>query len=286
MSHDTPVSLFKWPVEGWFRGFKIEVLAEDGTPLPRHIIHHMIMVNYDRRQLLYSAAERLMGSGTETDDASNPRTIGVPLPASTNLGLYIASHNDTGKDLNGVQLRLTMQYSPRNTVPRPLSVMPIYMDVNLTVGGTNTFDVPAGKSSKTYEFTLPVGGRLLAVGGHLHDYGVRVRLEDAESGRVLATVNATRDKNGRVTKVGRKLFGVSGAGLRLREGHRYRVIGEYDNPTGEMIHNGAMAHMVGLFAPDNLAKWPAIDPADATYQKDLASLRGRGQSENMEGHHH
>lgn len=286
MSHDTPVSLFQWPVEGWFRGFKIEVLAEDGTPLPRHIMHHMIMVNYDRRQLLYSAAERLMGAGTETDDASIPRTIGVPLPSGTNLGLYIAWHNDTGKDLNGVQLRLTMQYSPRNTNPRPLSVMPIYMDVNLTVGGTNTFDVPAGKSTKAYEFTMPIDGRLLAVGGHLHDYGVRVRLEDAESGRVLATVNATRTSDGKVSKVGRKLFGVRGEGLRLRAGHRYRVIGEYDNPTGEMIHNGAMAHMVGLFAPADLKQWPAIDPNDETYQKDLASLRGRGQNENMEEHHH
>ena len=50
------------------------------------------------------------------------------------------------------------------------------MDVNLTVGGSNTFDVPPGKSSKSYEFSLPVGGRLLGVGGHMHDYGVRVRL--------------------------------------------------------------------------------------------------------------
>ena len=65
--------------------------------------------------------------------------------------------------------------------------MPIYMDVNLTVGGSNTFDVPPGKSTKSFEFTLPVGGRLLGVGGHMHDYGVRVRLEDAETGKVITT---------------------------------------------------------------------------------------------------
>ena len=35
------------------------------------------------------------------------------------------------------------------------------MDVNLTVGGSNTFDVPPGKSTKAFEFSLPVGGRLL-----------------------------------------------------------------------------------------------------------------------------
>jgi hypothetical protein len=290
MSHDTPISRFQWPVEGWFRGFKIEVLDRDGHPLPRHIMHHMIMVNFSRRQLIYSAAERLMGAGTETDDAAIPRTIGVPMKANSDLGLYVAWHNDTGKDLDGVTLRLSLEWMPRNQNPRPLDVLPIYMDVNLTVGGTNTFDVPSGKSTKSFEFTLPVGGRLLAVGGHLHDYGVRVRLEDVESGRVLTTVNATRDAAGHVTKIDRKLFGVSGEGLRLRAGRRYRVISDYDNPTGTTIHNGAMAHMVGLFAPDDIRKWPQIDPSDETYQKDLASLRVRGHKtenmDNMEGMHH
>ena len=201
--------------------------------------------------------------------------------------MYVAWHNDTGKDLEGVFLKLTMLWTPKNQNPRPVNSLPIYMDVNLTVGGTNTFDVPAGKSTKSFEFTLPVGGRLLAVGGHLHDYGVRVRLEDVESGRILTTVNATRDAAGHVTKIDHKLFGVSGEGLRLRAGRHYRVLSEYDNPTGQTIHNGAMAHMVGLFAPDDVRKWPQIDPNDATYQKDLASLRVRGHKmDDMEGMHH
>ena len=39
---------------------------------------------------------------------------------------------------------------------------------------------------------------------------------------------------------------------------------------------GVMAHMVGLFAPDDMKKWPTIDPADPSYQKDIADLRGKG----------
>jgi hypothetical protein len=162
--------------------------------------------------------------------------------------------------------------------------MPIYMDVNLTVGGSNTFDVPPGKSSKAYEFTLPVGGRLLGVGGHMHDYGVRVRLEDAETGKVITSVVATRDAEGKVSRMSRKLYGVSGDGLKLEGNHRYRVVGEYDNPTGELLVKGAMAHMVGLFVPDDMSKWPKIDPRDPTYQRDLASLQVRG--EHMEGMEH
>jgi hypothetical protein len=78
---------------------------------------------------------------------------------------------------------------------------------------------------------------------------------------------------------------VSGEGLKLKAGHRYRVVGQYDNPTGETRVKGAMAHMVGLFAPDDMKRWPAINPQDSTYQRDLASLQVRGAG-SMSGMHH
>jgi hypothetical protein len=275
-SHDTPLQRFTWPVEGWFRGFRVELVDRHGRPVPQHVMHHMIMVNFSRRQLLYSAAERLMGTGTETEEASVPKSIGVPMTPGMQLGMYIAWHNDTGKDLEGVHLKLTMLWTPKNQNPPPVNALPIYMDVNLTVGGQNTFDVPPGKSTKGYEFTLPVGGRLLGVGGHMHDYGTRVWLEDVQSGKVLTQVKAELDAKGKLVKVGRKLFGVSGDGLRLKANRRYRVVGEYENPTGAVRPMGAMASMVGLFVPDDMRQWPKIDPKDPTYRRDLASLQVRG----------
>ena len=156
-----------------------------------------------------------------------------------------------------------------------MSALPIYMDANLTVGGSNTFDIPPGRSSKAHEFTLPVGGRLLGVGGHLHNFGVGVRLEDAATDKILTRVAAKHGRGGAVTGVERRLFGVTGDGLKLKEGHRYRVVGAYHNPTDQTLSRGAMAHMVGLFAPDDMAKWPAIDLTDPEYQRDLASLQVR-----------
>ena len=284
MSHDTPIQRFEWPIDGWLRGFELELVDGDGKPVPREVIHHMIMVNFSRRQLVYPASERLMGAGTETEDIKVPKTIGVPMKPGMKLGMYVAWHNGTGQDFHGVQMKLKMLWTPKNQNPPPVNALPIYMDVNLTVGGSNTFDVPPGKSDKAHEFTLPVGGRLLGIGGHLHDYGVRVRLEDAETGKVLTVVEATRDSAGKVTKVGRRLFGVSGEGLKLKGNHRYRVVGEYDNPTGRTLIKGAMAHMAGLFSPDDMSKWPTIDQANPAYQRDMASLQGRGSADG--GHAH
>jgi hypothetical protein len=285
MSHDTKLQRFEWPIDGWFRGFRVELRDAKGRKVPAHVMHHMIMVNFSRRQLLYSAAERLMGTGTETEEVTVPKTIGVPMKPGMKLGMYIAWHNDTGKDLEGVQLKLRLLWTPKNQNPPPVNALPIYMDVNLTVGGTNTFDVPPGKSSKAYEFTLPTGGRLLGVGGHMHDYGTRVRLEDAETGKVLTEVVADRTPEGKLVRVSRKLFGVSGKGLRLKANRRYRVVGEYDNPTGETRVKGAMASMVGLFVPDDMKRWPAINPRDPIYQRDLASLQIRGTTANRGMNH-
>lgn len=272
----TPVYKFQWPVNGWFRGFRISVIGADGTELSHRLLHHMIMVNYDRRQLLYEAAERLWGAGLETGSFALPKTIGVPVQAGSQLGLYIAWHNATGADIRGARLKIVMLWTPTNQNPRPVDVLPMYFDVNLTVGGDNEFDVPPGRSEKSFEFSLPTEGRILGVSGHLHDYGREVRLEDAESGKVLTRVESKLRPDGRIRGMERHLFGVAGEGLRLRANHRYRVVAVYDNPTGETLVKGAMGSLVGIFAPRNMAAWPAIDTADTTYQRDLRFLSRRG----------
>jgi hypothetical protein len=282
--HSTPVIRFEWPVAGWLRGFKIEVEDGEGRPVDRRVIHHLIGINFDRRQLLYPAAERIFGIGRETEDMSVPKTIGVPMRPGLRLGMYMAWQNETGVDLHDVQIRIRLAYSPPNLNPRPLSTLPLYMDVNLTVGGGNTFDVPPGKSEKAWEFTMPLDGRLIGYSGHLHDYGTAVRLEDVATGKVLGSVKATLAADGKILKISRSLPGVGGDGIRLRAGHRYRVIGSYDNPTGATIPRGAMAHLTGIFAPERLDQWPAVDLSDAQMQDDLASLNELGRAGHKHGH--
>lgn len=273
---ESSVHHFTWPVEGWLRGFSTGVEDAQGRPLPKRLMHHMIGVNYNRRQALYPAMERLFGAGQETADATIPATMGVPMNPGMDLGFYVMWHNETGTDLEGVYLTMELRYSPSSQNPRPVEVLPLYMDANLTVGGGNSFDLPEGSSEKAYEFTFPVDGVLLAYGGHLHDYGVGVRLEDVASGKVIARVTAERTPDGRVTGVSRSLPGVRGAGIRLRAGRRYRIVGVYDNRSGHVLKNGAMAHISGIFAPDDLSKWPSIDHSDPVLQRDLASLVAKG----------
>src|SRR5260221_5679328 len=96
-----------------------------------------------------------------------------------------------------VFIRVELQWTPVNLLPRPVSALPFQVDVRFAVA-RNTFPVPPGRHEWAADFELPVGGHLLIAGGHLHNYGVSVRLEDAATGRRILTIEARRDSSGRL----------------------------------------------------------------------------------------
>ena len=76
------------------------------------------------------------------------------------------------------------------------------------------------------------------------------------------------DPNGTVLSVSRKLFGIFGEGPHLRAGRRYLMIVSYDNPTADTLR-GMMGLLGGLFVPDDLTGWPAVDRSDVAYIRDV-----------------
>lgn len=269
----TPFLAFSWPVTGWLRGFRLSLTDSEGRALPRRLIHHVNMMNFERRALLYDAVERTLAAGQETEDVSLPRSVGFPMAAGTSVGLMAAWANETGAALEGVYLTVVLSWSPTNLSPRPLDALPLYLDVNYQgPGKSDSYDLPAGASSRSHEFTLPVGGRLLGVGGHLHDHARELVLEDLTTGRTVVRLRARLDRAGKLLGVERKLFAVRGDGLALHGGRRYRLTASYDNPTGRVIPSGAMGIMIGLFAPEDLRKWPAVDRDNPGIKADIAAI--------------
>lgn len=268
----SPLVRFEWPVEGWFRGFRLSLVDAHGAALPRSLMHHLVGINFERRQLLQADFERFLAVGAETPDIVLPRLIGIPMKAGSRLGIYVGWHNPTAKDLDSVYMRLAFPYIASNALLKPIGVFPVQMDVNNTPGQMNAYDLPPGPSTKSFEFEMPLSGRFLGIGGHLHDYGVEVRLEDMESRDVLTRVVPVRDSVGRVLSLPRKYFPFRG--LRLTAGHRYRVVGQYAAMQRDTVGRGAMAIMAGLFVPVDPAKWPPVRLDDPLTQADLESLPG------------
>jgi len=271
----------------------VRLIDEAGTTVPDGILHHVIGVNFDRRQVIYPVPERFLGVGTETRDILLPEQFGIPLSRGSDLGVYASWQNETGQTLEDVYLQVALAYTSVNVDREPEEVVPIYIDTNNVIGGTNAYDLPPGHHVRRYDFELPVDGALLGLSGHLHDYGLSVRLEDVERNEVLVELEGITDDEGHVEaveqKIFRRLFGLLDDRIPLEKGRRYRVVGEYYNPTGETIENGGMAHLSGIFAPATMEGWTAVDTASAAYRTDVEGLPGPLGVEAMhshEGHDH
>jgi hypothetical protein len=260
---------FRWPADVWMRSFDLQLFDKNHQRLNQPTtMHHMELLDFDRRQVLYPMVERVFGMGEETGSAKVPKSVGLPLDAGMDMGLYVMWNNHTDRDIDGVTFRLTIAYSPRNLAPRPTVVLPFKVDVNVHPGAGDAFDLPPGGGSRATVFTMDVSGRLLAAGGHLHDFGKELRLEDVATGKVLARVEARRTPTGEVTGVSHALYGIVGRGPHLVAGRQYRLVAVYEGSPTDSIH-GAMGLLGGIFAPDDYATWPKLDRTNPDYLVDL-----------------
>jgi len=260
---------FRWPANVWMRSFDLRLFDKDHKRLNQPTtMHHMELLDFDRRQVLYPMVERVFGMGEETGSAKIPRSVGLPLDAGMDMALYVMWNNHTHTDIKGVTFQLTIDYSPHNLVPKPTIVLPFKADVNIHPGAGDAFDLPPGGGSRSSVFTMDVSGRLLAAGGHLHDFGKELRLEDVATGKVLARVKAQRKPNGEVTGVSHSLYGILGRGPHLIAGRQYRLVAVYQGSPKDSIR-GAMGLMGGIFAPDDYTKWPKLVRTNPDYLIDL-----------------
>jgi hypothetical protein len=277
--HADEQARFVWPEAGWAQGYRFELVDAHGTVLPREMMHHAGVVDHARRQLASPAPERLFAAGRETADVRLPGWMGLRMDAGTPLVAYFALVNPTEEEIVGASLRISVVWrsaaagpqAPRHPSSRPYhpsqqfrrpprtitEIVPLVVGAGPDEGGWGTFDLPPGLSATSSEFTLRTGGRLRALGGHLHDHAVEIRLEDARSGEVLARLGARRDGDGRLLAVEQERFLLKLRGLRVDANRPYRVVAVYDNPTGSVIPEGAMAYLAGPFIPDDPASLAA-----------------------------
>ncbi|MGH7699518.1 MAG: hypothetical protein ACREMJ_03225 [Gemmatimonadales bacterium] len=274
-----PVSLAVVPVDGALYGFRAEVIDSLGRPLPSALLHHLNVIEPDRRELFLPISRRLLAAGRETGSVALPRLLfGIPLHRGQRLMIVALLHNPLGTDYYGVRVRVVVRYTP-DARPWPLfQGAPFQLDVAFPVGD-KAFDLPPGRSVWSYDASPAVPGAIVVIGGHFHDYGVSIALTNVTTGETLWRAEPVLDSLGRLRSipVGR-LFSLGRMGARVVPGETYRVTVVYDNPTGHTVPGGGMGVVGGLFVPDDTAHWPGVDPSDSLYRQDLRHYtRGRGE---------
>lgn len=286
-----PVQMARMPTEGWIRGFDWRIVGADGERLPDALLHHVNLVDPDRRQLFAPTPLRVLAAGRETRSTLLPPVMGVPFEAGTRLMVSAMFANATGTDYPAARLHLRVHYLKRgDRMIRPHDVLPFYLDVTGPVGGKD-FAVPPGRTVKAWEGSPAAEARILAAGGHLHDYAERIRLVDLTSGRVLWSAEPNASEDGRVYSVPEGHFWWSG-GVPVRPEHRYRVEVVYRNPTDDPAPLGGMGVVAGVVLPAADIPWPELDRSDRAYCLDLMNhvtaprrLSGHGHGGGEHGGH-
>jgi hypothetical protein len=264
-----PVSKVSMPSSGAIYAFRVEMIDSAGNKLPDQLLHHLNFIDPFHRELFLPISRRMIAAGKETGSQRLPWLLfGLPVRENQILVLSAMLHNPTPVAYRQVRTRLVLSHT-RASRPWPFfDVFPWQLDVLFPVGD-KSFDLPPGRSSKSYEARPAISGKIVAVGGHVHEHATRISLTNATTGEVIWEAAPQVDARGQVRSVpvGR-LYKWNRVGAPVRADHTYRVTVEYDNPTGKVLPEGGMGVIGGLFAPDDPRAWPAATPADTLYIAD------------------
>lgn len=276
-----PVQLAELPIEGWIHGFEWRITDAQGRKLPDDLLHHVNLIDPDHRELFAPIARRVLAAGRETPQQSLPSLLGYPVDRGTRLLVSAMFASPDRRDYRDVSLHLRIPYSrPGDRLIDPRSVYPFYLDVMGPVGPKD-FAVPPGYTEKFWEGSPAVDARVLALGGHLHDYARELRLEDVTEGEVVWRTEPNTEGRGHVVSVPTSKPWWKG-GIKLRKEHTYRIVVEYYNPTDRPAPDGGMGAIGGAVLADPEA-WPTFDRTDAAY---VADLRNTLRAPRMLGHRH
>lgn len=276
-----PVQLAHLPVGGWLHGFDWTIRDGSGEELPARLLHHVNLIDPDRRELFAPVPRRVMAAGRETSRERMPAILGYPIEAGTRVlvSSMFAPLEETSVEEAYLHIRLHYTLEDDRGLVRPRSVYPFYLDVMGPVGAKE-FELPPGVHGRSWEGSPAIDGRILAIGGHLHDYAQWIRLEDVTTGEVIWETEPEKNGSGRVVGVPTGKLWWRG-GVRIHRDHLYRISVQYRNPTESPAPDGAMGALGGIVLADR-AEWPALDRTDAAYVADLRNTLEKP----TEGHDH
>ena len=245
------------PFDGWLLAYHPKLVDANGNVVPGTLLHHTAFWNENRSDFLCpNKEEHIFGAGSEMTDWADVPGYGYRVEKGDKIRIETMVYNPTAVSYDRVYLLVTIPYQDGKSDARPrTNIYPAWMDVKSC--GDSSYDVPPGKSEKAGVVTVKYDGVLLGVGGHLHDYGREIVLQDLTRKETVATLDAKVDAKGLLESVPVKLF-VDQGGYKFSAGDVLKTSATYDNPTGKLLREGAMGIAVGYFAPTDDTKMAAL----------------------------
>ena len=252
-----PDLVWEVPMDGWLLAYHPKLVAS-GNGVPGTVLHHVAFWNENRADFLCpNKEEHIFGAGSEMTDWAEIPGYGYRVIKGDKIRIETMMYNPTATSYEKTHLEVVIPFQETSdaAAAHRKNVYPAWMDVKSC--GDSSYDLPAGKSEKTGTVTVMYDGVLLGVGGHMHDYGKQIVLQDASRRQTVATLDAKSDAQGHLESVPVRLF-VQEGGYKFASGDVLKISAAYDNPTGKLLRDGAMGVAVGYFVAADDAKMAAL----------------------------
>lgn len=249
------------PFDGWIRAYHPRLVDGRGKALPGRLLHHVAFYNTARPDFVCpNKQEHIFGAGGEMNDWPATPGYGYPVRRGDRIRISGMFHNPTASSYPQAYLEVRMEYTRGESAATPLrSVYPTWLDAKSC--GDSSYDLKPGRNVTTGDVTLNYSGILLGVGGHMHDYGRELLLENLTRKQTVATLPAKLDPAGRMVSMPIVMF-MNQGGYKVGQGDRMQVTATYDNPTGHSLRDGAMGIVVGYFLPADEGQFARLHRAN------------------------
>jgi len=254
-----PDLIWQVPLDAWLLSYHPKLVDAAGNAVPGNVLHHTAFWNENRSDFLCpNKEEHIFGAGGEMTDWTELPGYGYRVQKGDKIRIETMVYNPTATSYDKVYLEVVIPFQDTSEMggaaPRK-NAYPAWMDVKAC--GNSGYDVKPGKSEESGVVVVKYDGVLLGVGGHLHDYGRQVVLQDISRKETVATLDAKVDSEGRLESVPVKLFLEQG-GYKFAANDVLKISATYDNPTGKLLREGAMGIAVGYFVPSDDIKMAAL----------------------------
>jgi hypothetical protein len=257
------------PMTGWLLAYHPRLVDASGNSVPGTVLHHVAFWNENRSDFLCpNKEEHIFGAGGELTDWALIPGFGYRVEKGDQIRIETMIHNPTSTPYDKAYLEVMIPYLD-DASPAPVkNVYPTWIDVNACAN--SSYDLPPGPSKKTASVPVKYAGVLLGVGGHMHDYGQQLTLEISSAKGPVAVLPAKIDSQGHLLSVPVVTFFQTG-GYSVSAGDKFTVTSAYNNPTGTLLHDGAMGIVVGYFVPQDSSALNALRHSAARPRQSAAA---------------
>ncbi len=256
------------PMNAWLLAYSPRLVDANDNEVPGRFLHHTAFWNENRADFLCpNKEEHIFGAGGEMTNWIQVPGYGYRVQKGDRIRIETMVHNPTSTSYGDVFLEVRIPYEDTDAPGPPdrKSYYPAWIDAKSC--GDSSYDLNPGKNIKEGVVALKYSGVLLALGGHMHDFAKRIFLEDVSREETVAALDAKVDSRGQLLGMPTVTFFEKG-GYKLTAGDVLKTSATYDNPTGKVLHDGAMGIVVGYFVPDDDTQMASLrrKPKHASHQ--------------------